>query len=162
MPDETSSVGSEEVQTTPDMMNYINQGYHNNNDDDDDDDQNEDEFDRVNFGTFFPPPPPGPPPPIPDSESGSVASEEESINSESDDDSDYINAVLPPHGDFADTSFHPENAEEPSRHSPTDSFTGSTAQLVSPGSYKDSLLPDPTFAFGNLRRSSNSEQTTEL
>lgn len=167
MADETSSVASEEVQTSPDtLMNYHNDGF--DNDEHEEHDQEEgffDTSDRASFGTFFPPPPTEPPPPIPDSDSGSLSSEEESINSDDDpDDPDYINAVLPPHEDFADNDVSPHGTheEDQSGGSPTHSHTDSTSQLINPSSYKDTLLRDPTFGFDALRRNSNPELTTEL
>ncbi|XP_031549953.1 protocadherin Fat 4-like isoform X4 [Actinia tenebrosa] len=192
MVDETSSVGSEEVQTSPDVMNCINEAYHN--EDHDRHDQEEGFFndnERVNFGTFFPPPPTEPPPPVPDSDADSLASEEESINYDEDDDRinfgtflrpppteppppapysdtgflasekesinsdddepDYINAVLPPHEDFADNS-HPHGIGEHGGDSPTHSHTGSTSQLINSSSYQDAQLHDPTFGFEALRK----------
>lgn len=154
MSDESSSVTSDDVNTSP--LNYTNDAYYHENSDDDNTSREENVYEdegEVHFSTFFPPPPSQPPPPVPDvgehSEEESTDNEYDHVNPE------YIHAVLPPHEDFAD----PGNVDH-YHESPTHSVTDSTTNLVDPSSYKNNLVHDPTLGFRGP--SSNNNLTTEL
>ncbi|EDO41044.1 predicted protein [Nematostella vectensis] len=155
MDEETSSNGSNDthVPVDPTVLNYINNAYANSNNESDTDSEtyiNPDTGEITHFATFFPPPPPNvPPPPIPESDeesNGDLGTENTYMPSDQFD-VDYEVFSPAPIGNRA--------------VSPTHSTADSTAQLVDPTTFRETILHDQYFAF-NGRLPSNQNKTTEL
>ncbi|XP_048581442.1 protocadherin Fat 4 isoform X5 [Nematostella vectensis] len=155
MDEETSSNGSNDthVPVDPTVLNYINNAYANSNNESDTDSEtyiNPDTGEITHFATFFPPPPPNvPPPPIPESDeesNGDLGTENTYMPSDQFD-VDYEVFSPAPIGNRA--------------VSPTHSTADSTAQLVDPTTFRETILHDQYFAF-NGRLPSNQDKTTEL
>lgn len=108
-----------------------------------------DEYVEIDHNTFFPPPPKGPPPKPPDSdEEDSEDADNISMGSRSDYENEYSGKYNP--DDVADVN------ETVLSHSPSDSTTGSTDQLVTG-------YPKVTFPSGRFLQSfSLNEATTVL